>query len=196
MALTLDVENTLDRVVGRAGHRFDPGESKEIRIESTRLFELQDCPYLNVTVKDADYLAEIPEGMSINFNATDDAVSFARSQGVDLFAVEGTGSGGRVTKRDVQEHVARAEAQAGPGEGVVSTLDSLEEQKRAEAESMRKLLSSEQRGLEHEVVAGEAIPDQTAEAEDTERHAGDVEVAEESGIAADEGHGGNAAKGR
>lgn len=38
--------------------------------------------------------------------ATDSARKLAREHGIDLSAVEGTGSGGKITKADVEKHVS------------------------------------------------------------------------------------------
>ena len=156
MALFIEVTNSSDGIRGRAGYRFDPGQTKTVKVAASRANELLDAKDLDTTIVGADSFAEIPKGHSVQANATQAAQRFAEEKGVDLFSVQGTGKGGQVTKDDVENFASRAGSaaktdrdhyldlhKAGGGSAHVTTLDPLDAQLAAQHEALEELLRRE-----------------------------------------------------
>jgi pyruvate/2-oxoglutarate dehydrogenase complex dihydrolipoamide acyltransferase (E2) component len=152
LALYIEVTNSQAGVVGRAGYRFDPGETKTVMVAASRANELLDTNLLDTKIVSADNPQEVPEGHSVDVNATDAAKRTARQNGVDIAAVQGSGQGGSVTKDDVERFVSEGGElvksdrdhymdlhRAGGGTSAATTLDPKEELIRAQHEAIEAL---------------------------------------------------------
>lgn len=182
MALYVEVTNTLSGVVGRAGYRFDPGETKTVKVAASRANEVLDAPFLTTKVVSADSFSEIPPGIEVDVNATDAAKKSAKDKGVDILAVQGTGKSGQVTKDDVEEFATAAGSaikedrdhyldlhKAGGGSANVTTLDPLDAQLAAQHEALEELQRAEAalRAGQPGSKDVEGAPSQTADATTT-----------------------------
>lgn len=83
-----------------SGQVLAPGETAELSDDDVRL------PH-NASLIDEGGL--IPVEAAQGPNATPDAIELAEQHKVDFASVPGTGAGGRVTKRDVEQHLAALE---------------------------------------------------------------------------------------
>jgi pyruvate/2-oxoglutarate dehydrogenase complex dihydrolipoamide acyltransferase (E2) component len=181
MALTLDVTNTHSGAVSRAGYLFEAGETLEgIEVDVSRLHELTDAPTLDVTIVAADSSTEIPEGVNVKPRASDAALKAAEDQGVDIWAVDGSGKDGQVTKDDVARYAADPANKAqtledhylelhrlGGGTSEVTSLSDPDEQRAAMEKSIQELEAADNftgdqpTQAETEVPANVGNPDQT-----------------------------------
>ncbi len=183
MALYVEVTNVHSAgSVGRAGYSFKQGETKTGKVAASRANELLDTPLLSCTIVGADSYAEVPQGHDVDANATDAAKKHASNKGVDIFALQGTGKDGQVTKDDVDRFLQSAGStvktdrdhylelhQAGGGSATVTTLDPLDQQLAAQHEALEELekadaeLRASQPGS---AGGGESPPSQIADADD------------------------------
>jgi pyruvate/2-oxoglutarate dehydrogenase complex dihydrolipoamide acyltransferase (E2) component len=144
--LTVEVTNTLGREVFRAGHLFSAdAKGVSVEIDPNRLAELTDCAHLEAKITGADSLAEIPPGAPIEANATPEAYQLARDAGLNVFALKGTGSGGRVLLSNVEKALSGGDSSDGVGDGgggeAVTTDDPLEYQRRVAEEAIEAMIS-------------------------------------------------------
>lgn len=133
--LEVKVTNNHDRLVGRVNHAFAPGENDPVKVPASRIGELTGCKYFDVVVVGADNKAEIPSGVAVAYDATDEAVELARKTGVDISALEGSGKDGKVLVSDVKSAAATSDGGRKPGDpviGLASTDDPDPDQAEAE----------------------------------------------------------------
>lgn len=173
MALQIKVTNTSSGVIGRAGYRFDPGESKLIEVAVARANEVLDAKNLDCEITGADAITEVPKGYSINVNASDAAQRKARELGVDVLEVRGTGKDGAIKVEDVEKAAGDAPLdrhehwmnvhRLGGGTSEVSTLSPHDEQIAAQHRALEDLHRREARQRREAGVVDEpgAQPDQT-----------------------------------
>lgn len=166
MTVRADVSNTSDVVIGRAGYRFDPGQTREgCEFSASQLPEVYQHPDLTVSVVSADSPGELPDdpevwGIEIGIKANKAAQDLADEHGVNLFGVEGTGSGGQILKSDVEEAAIEAGSTGSAGRDFIpdegsfeaTTFDSPEDQAVAN-ERARASLEDASRAAEEEHVA-------------------------------------------
>jgi len=90
--------------------------SPDARTATGQLVRIEDHPLTDEISE--DYGADVEpdeeengEAAEGDVNATAGAVELAEAEGVDLSEIEGSGSGGRVTKADVEEFLASKETE-------------------------------------------------------------------------------------
>lgn len=148
MALTVHVENTSERVLGRMRFRFNPGENGPFEVDADDLHLIEGHPDLTVSVVDADSIVEVrASGIEeVEYNATDSAIKLAEENGVDIFRLTGSGSGGKVVNQDVEDVIVGRPGASGPspdlspddvfaGQEIPTTDDPEEEQEEVEVAS-------------------------------------------------------------
>lgn len=75
-----------------------PGETAELSDEDVK------DPHNASLIEDGVLIPTGSEGAPV-LNATDDAIELAEQNQVDLASIPGTGTAGRITKRDVEKHI-------------------------------------------------------------------------------------------
>lgn len=93
-----------------AGHHFaEVGvtlyHQKEVELDGKTAQAVKDAlPHTVITEDDVEF--EVVGSVGEEVRATDAAARLAKEEGIDLSDVEGTGSGGRVLKSDVQNVIS------------------------------------------------------------------------------------------